>query len=145
MVCPQRERDLAAVVEVMFNGAPDNPLTREARRLLVLHLYENLVQVGRCPTNESRIHHLPGGLKPTNQLGGTSRRCAWEVPFFHWSQLSTPFAHEQVEIADTATNDMGHIFPNRAEMWSDSQGKLFGRERGNSLNQESLIGIPPFV
>jgi hypothetical protein len=30
MMCPQRERDLAAVMEVMFDGAPDNPLTREA-------------------------------------------------------------------------------------------------------------------
>jgi hypothetical protein len=39
-------------------------LTREARRFLVLHLYENVVQVGRCPANESRINHLPGGFKP---------------------------------------------------------------------------------
>src|SRR2546421_4450588 len=106
MVCPQRERDLAAVVEVMFDGAPDNRLTREARGFLVLHLYENIVQVGRCPANESRRNHLPGGLQPTYQLDGTSRRCAREVPFFQWSQLSTPFTHEQVEIADTATYDM---------------------------------------
>src|SRR5579872_4541354 len=114
MVCAKREKNLAAVMEVMFDGTPDNPLTCEARRFLVLHLDENVVQVGKCPANESCIHHLPGGLKTTYQLGGTSRRCVRQIPFFQWSQLSIPFAHDHVKIADTAANDMGHIFTDRA-------------------------------
>lgn len=77
MVCPKRERDFAAVVEVMFDAAPDDPLTRKARRLLILHLREHVVQGGLGPANESPMNHLPGGLQPTDQLGGTSGGCAW--------------------------------------------------------------------
>lgn len=37
MVCPKRERDFAAVVEVMFENAPDELLAGVAHRLLVLN------------------------------------------------------------------------------------------------------------
>src|SRR5579863_5019898 len=129
----------------MFDGAPDDRLTCKARRLLVLLVREHVVQVGRGPADERRLNHLPGGLQPTDQLGGTSGGCAWYVPLFQWSQLRTPFAHDQVEIADTTTDDMGYIFPDRAQMWSDSQGEVFGREWGNRSDQECLIGTPPLV
>src|SRR5579871_34351 len=145
MVCPKRERDFAAVMEVMFDSTPDDRLPRVAVRLVVLLLRKHVVQVGRCPANESRMNHLPGGLQPTYQLGGISRRCARYVPCFQWSQFSIPLAHDQVEIADSATDDMGNIFPDRAQMWSDSQGELFGREWRNSVHQEGLIDIPTFV
>jgi len=80
MVCPKREKDFAAVVEVMFDGAPDDPLTRKARRLLVLHLREHVVQVGRGPANESRMNHLPGGLQPTDQLAALLRGASGSGP-----------------------------------------------------------------
>lgn len=65
LVYPQCERYLAAVVEVMFDGAPDDPLTCESVRLLVLHLRENVLQVGRGPASKRHLNHLPGGLQPT--------------------------------------------------------------------------------
>src|SRR5688500_9748020 len=128
----------------MFDGAPDYRLTREARCLLALPIHEHVLQVSGCPASESHLDHLPGGLKPTDQLGGASRGCAPFIPCFQWSHLGPRFAHDQ-EIADTTANDMSNIFTNRAQMWSDSQGEFFGRERRKSFDQESLISIPTFV
>ena len=65
-------------------------------------------------------------------------------PMFQESHLGPWFAQDQ-EIADTTTYDMGNIFTDRAQVGSDSQGEFFGRKRRKSLDQESLMGIPPVV
>src|SRR5437667_11876616 len=102
MVCTKRERNFAAVVKVMFDNVPEDPLAREAIGFLVMYTRENIVQVGGCPASEGRINHLPRGLKPANQLSGTSWGCVRFIPFFQWSNLSTAFAHEHVEPTSTS-------------------------------------------
>ena len=82
MVRAKRERYFAAMVEIMFNGAPDYRLTREVRRILALPIHEHILQVGWCPANESILNHLPSSLEPTNQLGSATWRSAVFVPFF---------------------------------------------------------------
>jgi hypothetical protein len=119
-------------------------LTRKARCLLALPIHEHILQVSWCPASESHLNHRPGSLKPTDQLGGASRGCAPLVPCFQWSYLGPRFGHDQ-EIADTPANDVDNIFTDRAQVWSDTQGKFFGRERRKSFDQESLISIPTFL
>jgi hypothetical protein len=118
-MCSKRKGYFAAVVEIMFDRAPDDRLAREARNFFALHILENLVQISGRPTNEGRLNHLPGSLKPRYQLARASWMRTAFVPLFQWSDLSTCFTKDQ-EIADTATNDMGNIFTYRAQMWSDA-------------------------
>ena len=43
MVRAKRERYFAAVVKIMFNGAPDYRLTREVRRILALPIHKHIL------------------------------------------------------------------------------------------------------
>ena len=78
----ERQEQLAAVVQVVLENPPDDPLARIAVGLLALLLDEDIGQTSWRPAVEALAHHLPGRLQSLDQLGGGARWRAVRIPGF---------------------------------------------------------------
>src|SRR6266567_9122972 len=66
-VCAENEGEFAAVMNVVFEHMPDNILARTCGTLFAVR-WEDLLKIGRSPASKRILDHLPGPLKPGNQL-----------------------------------------------------------------------------
>src|SRR5689334_20553770 len=67
------ERELAAVVQIVFEHVPDDPGARQVDDLAVPIVLERLLHVGGTPAGNALRHELPGTVEALNELGGCSR------------------------------------------------------------------------
>jgi hypothetical protein len=128
------ERDLAAMVQVVFEHMPDHPGARQLDWRAIPVVGKGLVHVGGIPARQTIRHELPGAVEALGQLGG-----GWDghpqrprnlVPTrIHLHLLAAVFAQEIDEPVGTAADDVQGIFADGAQVRYGAQLKLLGGER----------------
>ncbi len=134
----QRERHLAAVVEIVFDQVPDHPLARQDGRL---------AWIGHGPllwrrAGDRRVHQLPRGFQAAHQLGGRAGWPSLAIPGAKLHQRLPSLAQQAVEPAPARTDNMPHQSVDRAQAGPDAEGKLLLSEGRNRLDQERLVVAP---
>src|SRR5437588_12682338 len=71
LVHTEGERELAAVVQVVFEHMPDDPGARQLDRRAIPVVGEGLVHVSGTPAGQAIRHALPGAVEALGQLGGS--------------------------------------------------------------------------
>src|SRR5579863_7447818 len=117
------------MVDLVFEYMPDDPLPGAWGKEFPLFFFheggswEKLFQIGGSPAGKGVGNHLPGCLKPGNQLSDL----AWSLPIVvPVVKIGIPFTHPPLEPEDSCANHMFEDYPNRPLMWPDREGKLFG-------------------
>jgi hypothetical protein len=65
----ERDGEFSAMMEIVGDDVPDNPLACERVVLPFVGKLIGLREVGDVPAVERVLDHLPGGLQPSDQLG----------------------------------------------------------------------------
>src|SRR5256885_16270464 len=79
-VHPERDADLAGVVDVVLDEVPDDPPAVEGGGGALLFFFVGLIPLGRGPAREGLLHIAPRRLQPLSQLGRGPRRRIRAVP-----------------------------------------------------------------
>src|SRR6266545_6886185 len=95
----EREADLTAVMEIMFNEMPDHPLPRDNRGLAVVVARVGLLPVGRRPAGDRILHPLPRRLQAVNQFVSAASWHPLAIPCTQIRKLLAAFAHQLIEPA----------------------------------------------
>src|SRR5207237_8034189 len=108
------ERELAAVVQVVFEHMPDHPGARQLDWRAIPVVGKGLVHVGGTPARQTIRHELPGALEALGQLGGgwdgRPQRQRTLVPTrIHLHLIAAVLAQELGEHVSTATEDVRGI------------------------------------
>src|SRR5438067_6698652 len=141
------ERELAAVVQVVFEHMPDDPGARQLHCRAIPVVGKGLVHVGGTPARQTIRHELPGAVEALGQLGG-----GWDgrpqlqrnlVPTrIHLHLLAAVFAQEIGEPAGSAADDVQGILADGAQVRCGAQLKLLGGERRQRSFDVILVRFP---
>src|SRR5215207_2484053 len=103
----EREADLAAVMDIMLNEMPDDPLPRDDRRLAIVIVARiGLLPISRCPAGDCLMHALPCGLQAADQFVSTARWHSLAIPCTQIRKLLAAFAHQLIEPACPCADHM---------------------------------------
>src|SRR5215813_13989588 len=100
----ERERDLTAVMQIMFNEVPDYPRARDGRWLAGVLACIGLLPVGRGPTGDRFLHPLPRSLQAIDQFGRIARWHPLAVPCSQDCKLVAALTHQLIEPARPRAN-----------------------------------------
>src|SRR5690349_12086057 len=89
----EQEREFPAMMQIMLDQMPDDPLGREYFFLAALLVYisQRLIQVGDSPAGKHILDHLPGGFETTDQFRGGLGGLIGLVPLTECYDLFTAF------------------------------------------------------
>jgi hypothetical protein len=135
------QEQLAAVVHIVLDDVPDDPLARE--RLVAPD--KLLAKIGGGPAFQAVVDHPPGALQPLFQLGGAALGLAVVIPGLQLLQPGVTLAHDGVEPPDARGDDMRGDDPDRALIWRGAQGKLLWSQRRDGGGEQILIAVPVAV
>lgn len=76
----QRHEKFAAVIEVVFENVPDDPLARVGVFLSLIDFSVGMGQIGNGPAREIILEHLPGDLQTVDEVGDATSRLIRAVP-----------------------------------------------------------------
>src|SRR5438309_9240546 len=115
------ERELAAVVQVVFEHMPDHPGARQLDWRAIPVVGKGLVHVGGTPARQTIRHELPGAVEALGQLvdgwDGCPQRQRNLVPTrIHLHLRAFVFAQEIGEPVGTAADDVQGILADGAEV-----------------------------
>src|SRR5215207_1781466 len=103
----EREADLAAMMEIMFDEMPDNPLPRDNRGLAVIVVARiGLLPVGRRPASNCLMHALPCDLQAVNEFGSIAFRHSLTIPCTQIGKLLAALTHQLVKPACPSADHM---------------------------------------
>ena len=139
----ERQRDLAAVVDIVFQDVPNNPTARTGDERAIRALpRERLGEIGGRPAVEAPGDHRPCSLQALDELGGGARRCAVVVPAVERVERRVALAHPAPEPAEPRADDVGGEEPDRALPGGVAERQVLRRQRGDHLDQEALMLRP---
>src|SRR5690349_13118417 len=75
------QEQFAAVMQVVLQHVPDNPL---ARLYPIVARWEWLIEVGGRPARQALMHDVPGGFQPLHQFGGALLHWVYIIPGYQW-------------------------------------------------------------
>jgi len=121
----QGQRNFAAMMEIVLDNVPDNPLACQVKHLAIARFLEDVIEVGGRPAGERGLEHVPGDFEAVDQFCDASGGRAFFIPGFQGQDnLCVAFAHALVKPADTGADNMGDVLANAAQMGSGPQGEL---------------------
>jgi len=116
---PKAEGDLAAVMNVVLDKVPDDPLARTLGPLsgLVWPGPDKLLsEISRRPPRQPRLDHCEALLEPPDDLGGRPRgQRLILIPIGHRAKLRRPLPHPGVHPPSACGNDMARQRPHGHE------------------------------
>src|SRR6266508_544581 len=116
------EADLAAMMQIMFNEMPDNPLPRDNRGLAVIVVARiSLLPVGRRPAGDRFLHTLPRGLQAVDQFVSTAFWHSLTIPCAQIRKLLAAFAHQLIEPACPSADHMRRNVFDGTDGWAHAQ------------------------
>src|ERR1700694_266760 len=111
----EKKRDLAAMMEIVLDNVPDNPLACQVKHLAIARFLEDVIEVGRRPAGERGLEHMPGDFEAVDQFCDASAGRGFFISGFQGQDnLCVAFAHALVNPADAGADNMGHVFANAA-------------------------------
>src|SRR5215216_2268652 len=118
----ERKANLAAVMEIMLNEMPDNPLPCDDRRLAVIVVARiGLLPVGRRPAGDRFLHALPRSLQAVDQFVSTASWHPLAIPGTQIRKLLAAFAHQLIEPARPSADHMSRNVFDGTEGWGHAQ------------------------
>src|SRR5258707_8110246 len=142
----QGKGNFAAVVQIVLDDVPDDPLACQATYLAIARFLEDVIEVSGRPAGERGLEHMPGDFEAVDQFCGASGGRAFFIPGLQGQDNPcVAFAHAHVKPADTGADNMGHVFANAAQMGSWPQSELLSRKRSNGGDEKLLVLLPALV
>src|SRR3989440_10470931 len=138
------EGEFAAVVQVVLDHMPDDPLAREFVWLAPALASKDIVQVFRRPALQALLPGAKGHFQAAHQFGGRWH-FAIVLPLGDGRYLWTAFAHQAIQPTGTRADNMPGELANGAEMGSYAELQLLGGKRLDGLDEVTLVDIPAFV
>jgi len=142
---PKAEGDLAAVMNVVLDKVPDDPLARTLGPLsgLVWPGPDKLLsEISRRPPRQPRLDHCEALLEPPDDLGGRPRgQRLILIPIGHRAKLRRPLPHPGVHPPSACGNDMARQRPHGHEGRRSDNIQLSLIKRRDHLHQPALMSL----
>src|SRR5438876_447206 len=115
IMCAKREGKLTAVMQIVLNHMPDDPLTREFVWPAPALASKDIFQIFRCPALQTLLPGTKCHFQTTNQFG-SGRHVAFILPLGDSCDVWTTLSHQVIQPTSTSAYNMPGELANRAEM-----------------------------